>query len=354
MNEEILPDFVPTKNPGDKLRRVLIIQFGPMRTFLEGVAASAFIRRTHRSAHITLLTEPRFLEFGKACPYFNDVEAPDQHTKAFVLKKLKSAKYQMLYDFDNSEESHSIAKTLKTKYESSTQKAVSHPYQPFAAYTHYTQHVADQLYCAGIPAIDGGKIERWPRDQRPKPDFTWIKAAFRNSPRLEPAFFNLYERFALVIPGGPIDETEKGWSPEKFGALCNKIHDAGVIPVIIGNSTQGSVAMKINTICEKAVNLISRADFFQMIALSQNATFFVGGETGPTYLAASTGLNGVALFRQSWAPENETDFSSVWDPITRLAQYAPKGGNIVVNNAENVEEIHPDDVWRSILALNVL
>lgn len=354
MTSDNMIEFVPPKNPGNKLRRVLIIQFGPMRSFLEGIAASAFVRRTHRSAHITLLTEPRFLEFGKACPYFNDVEAQDDHTRAFVLKKLKSAKYQMVYDFQNTAESHAMAKSLGIKLNSSSLSGASHPYQAFDRYEHYTRKTADQLFCAGISFDHGGELKRWSESESPKPDFSWIKAAFRNSPRLEPAFFNLYDRFALIIPGGPIDGSEPGWSAEKFGELCHMIADTGVIPVIIGNNTQGKTAMKISAISEKSVNLVSRADFFQMIALAQNALFFVGGETGPTYLAASVDLAGVSLFRESWNTEKEEKLKSVWNAQTRMAQTAPRGGNIIVNNAENIDNIQPTDVWRSILALNVL
>ncbi len=347
-------EFVPPKNPGDKLRRVLVIQYGPMRTFLEGIAASAFVRRTHRSAHITLLTEPRFSEFGKACPYFNEIETLDSHTQSFVQKKLKSAKYQMVYDFQNDSESQAFAKTLNIKFQSSSATGISHPYQPFESNQHYTRHMADQLFSAGISAIDGGTLERWEDAQRPTPDFSWIRAAFRDSPRLKPAFFNLHDRYALIIPGGPLDESEIGWNVQHFGELACKISEAGIIPAIIGNPTQGTTAQKINAICEKAINLISRADFFQMIALAQNATFFVGGETGPTYLAASTNLPGVSIFRQGWTEEYADATHSIWNPDTRLGQLAPKGGNIVTNTSENIDNLTPDDIWRSILALNVL
>ncbi len=347
-------EFVPPANPGDKLRRVLIIQFGPMRCFLEGMAASAYIRRTHRSAHITLLTEPRFHEFGKACPYFNDVEVLTENTKAFVLKKLKSAKYEMLYDFQNDKESLSIGKSLGIKLQSSIANGVSHTYRAFAPIEHYTRRVADQLFCAGIAATDGGLIKRWTEAERPRSDFSWIRAAFRNSPRLEPAFFNLYEKYALIIPGGPLDGTEASWSPQKFGQLANKIAEAGLIPVIVGNPTQGQAAQKINAICEKAVNLISRADFFQIISIAQRAQFFVGGETGPTYLAASTNIPGIVLFRQGWSQEDEASLKTIWNPRTRLGELAPKGGNIIANTAENIDTIETENVWQSILGLNVL
>ncbi|MFC7292238.1 glycosyltransferase family 9 protein [Hirschia litorea] len=354
MMQDTNVDFMPPENPGDKLRRVLVIQFGPMRTFLEGMAASAYVRRTHRSAHITLLTEARFLEFGKACPYFNDVEAPEERTRDFALKKLKAAKYEMVYDFQNDANSHAIAKSLNIKLNSSSQKGASHPYQSFSPNEHYTRRMADQLFCAGITAIDGGALKRWDENERPELDYSWIRAAFRNSPRLDPAFFNLYGRFALVIPGGPIDGSEDGWSPKKFGALCRKIHEADLIPVIIGNPTQGQTAQKIVNECEEAKNLISRADFFQMVALAQHAEFFVGGDTGPTYLTASVGLAGVAIFRQAGSEVQTDPFTSVWDNETRLSQYAPRGGNIIVNNAAVVDFLSPDDIWRSILALNVL
>jgi ADP-heptose:LPS heptosyltransferase len=347
-------DFEPKKNPGDKLRRVLIIQFGPMRSFLQGIAASAYVRRTHRSAHIVLLTEPRFEAFAKACPYFNDVEVYREQTAAFLQKKLKSSKIDMIYDFQNDPLSADISLHIKPKFTSAIHKNATYTPPEGLDKRHYTQDIVTQLHAANIGPTETNAAQAWSASNLPRPDYSWIKAAMRNSPRLEPAYFNLYDRYALIIPGGPLDESEDCWDPDKFAEVCKNIADAGIIPAVIGNSTQGRAGQIIHEKCEKAVNLISRADMFQTISLAQNASFFVGGETGPTYLVSSTNLAGVVLFRQDWSIEHEGQFSSIWDDETRLGRLAPKGGNLVFNTAPDIAEISPEDIWRSVLALNVL
>jgi ADP-heptose:LPS heptosyltransferase len=69
------PDYSPPPNPGDTLRRVLVIKLGAMGDFMQALGAFRVVRATHPSARITLLTTPPYEAFAKACPFFDIVEA---------------------------------------------------------------------------------------------------------------------------------------------------------------------------------------------------------------------------------------------------------------------------------------
>ena len=71
----ILDTYTPPPNPGDTLRRVLVIKLGAMGDFMQALGAMRVVRATHPSARITLLTTEPFEAFAKACPYFDIVEA---------------------------------------------------------------------------------------------------------------------------------------------------------------------------------------------------------------------------------------------------------------------------------------
>jgi ADP-heptose:LPS heptosyltransferase len=62
----ILDTYTPPPNPGDTLRRVLVIKLGAMGDFMQALGAMRVVRATHPSARITLLTTEPFEAFAKA------------------------------------------------------------------------------------------------------------------------------------------------------------------------------------------------------------------------------------------------------------------------------------------------
>ena len=52
----ILDTYTPPPNPGDTLRRVLLIKLGALGDFMQALGAMRVVRATHPSARITLLT----------------------------------------------------------------------------------------------------------------------------------------------------------------------------------------------------------------------------------------------------------------------------------------------------------
>ena len=64
----ILDNYTPPPNPGDTLRRVLVIKLGALGDFMQALGAMRVVRATHPTARITLLTTEPFEAFAKACP----------------------------------------------------------------------------------------------------------------------------------------------------------------------------------------------------------------------------------------------------------------------------------------------
>src|SRR5215468_10145564 len=111
--------FIPTPNPGDTLRRVLVIKLGALGDFVQALGAMRVVRATHPSARITLLTTEPFEAFAKACPYFDIVEADgrprDLKGQADLMKRLRTAGYDMVYDFQNNDRTARYFASLGSK-----------------------------------------------------------------------------------------------------------------------------------------------------------------------------------------------------------------------------------------------
>ena len=128
----ILDTYTPPPNPGDTLRRVLLIKLGALGDFMQALGAMRVVRATHPSARITLLTTEPFEAFAKACPYFDIVEADgrprDIKGRTDLIRRLRTANYDMVYDFQNNDRTaqYFVGLTGKKPFWSGADKGASH------------------------------------------------------------------------------------------------------------------------------------------------------------------------------------------------------------------------------------
>jgi ADP-heptose:LPS heptosyltransferase len=353
--------FVPPPNPGDTLRRVLVIKLGAMGDFMQALGAMRVVRATHPSARITLLTTEPFEAFAKACPYFDIVEADgrprDIKGRTELIRRLRGANYDMVYDFQNNDRTgqYFIGLSGKKPLWSGAAKGASHQHMNSnRAEMHNFDRLAEQLVHAGLGPKPHGDPTGWIIGQDLTPSVDWIRPAFRDPPRFQPAFFGLNGPYALLIPGSSADHPEKRWPMERFLKLATWLADGGLTPVIIGGKDEGDIGAQISRKEPRSRNLVGRTDLFQLATLSERATLAIGGDTGPMHLAAAARTPGVCLFAQEWTDELAREHQTVWSPKTRLGRAAPRGGPMMIVHAASLEGIGLDDVKRAAFGLGVL
>lgn len=353
--------FTPPPNPGDTLRRVLVIKLGALGDFIQALGAMRVVRATHPSARITLLTTEPFEAFAKACPYFDIVEADgrprDIKGRTDLIRRLRSAGYDMVYDFQNNDRTAQYFAGLSGKKPlwSGAANGASHQHKnPNRAMMHNFDRLAEQLEHAGLGPKPPGDPTGWVIGQDLLPSLDWVRAAFRDPPRFQPEFFSLHGRYMLLIPGSSADHPEKRWPLDRFAAIAGWVADAGITPVVVGAKAEGDIGAQIMKLEPRARNIVGRTDLFQLATLAERAVIAVGGDTGPMHLAAAARTPGVCLFAQEWTPAMRDELGSVWNPQTRLGRAAPKGGPMIVLHAASLDELDADDVKRAALGMNVL
>jgi ADP-heptose:LPS heptosyltransferase len=355
------PEYTPPPNPGDTLKRVLVIKLGAMGDFIQALGAMRVVRASHPSARITLLTTEPFEAFAKACPYFDIVEADgrpkDLKGRADLIRRLRTAGYDMVYDFQNNDRTSQYFLGLSGKKPlwSGAAKGSSHQHMnEHRGEMHNFDRLAEQLLHAGLSPKPPGDPTGWIIGQDILPSLDWIRPAFRDPPRFQPEFFSLHGPYMLLIPGSSADHPEKRWPVDRFAKIATWVANAGITPVIIGTKAEGDIGMQIMKQEPRAKSLIGRTDLFQLATLSERAVFALGGDTGPMHLAAAARTPGVCLFAQEWNDQMGHDLRSVWNPKTRLGRAAPKGGPMMVLHAAALESVSVDDVKRAALGLGVL
>jgi ADP-heptose:LPS heptosyltransferase len=357
----ILDTYTPPPNPGDTLRRVLVIKLGAMGDFMQALGAMRVVRATHPSARITLLTTEPFEAFAKACPYFDIVEADgrprDIKGRTDLIRRLRAANYDMVYDFQNNDRTaqYFVGLTGKKPLWSGAAKGASHQHiNPERAEMHNFDRLAEQLVHAGLGPKPPGDPTGWFIGQDLTPSLDWIRPAFRDPPRFQPAFFGLNGPYALIIPGSSAEHPEKRWPVDRFIGLSSWFAGGGVTPVIVGGKAEGDIGIQIQRKEPRAKSIIGRTDLFQLATLSERALLAIGGDTGPMHLAAAARAPGICLFAQEWNEEMALDLNTVWSPKTRLGRAAPRGGPMILLHAPALEQIGLDDVKRAACALGIL
>ena len=357
----ILDTYTPPPNPGDTLRRVLVIKLGAMGDFMQALGAMRVVRATHPSARITLLTTEPFEAFAKACPYFDIVEADgrprDIKGRTDLIRRLRAANYDMVYDFQNNDRTaqYFVGLTGKKPFWSGAAKGASHQHiNPERAEMHNFDRLAEQLVHAGLGPKPPGDPTGWFIGQDLTPSLDWVRPAFRDPPRFQPAFFGLNGPYVLIIPGSSAEHLEKRWPVDRFISLSSWFADGGVTPVIVGGKAEGDISAQIQRREPRAKSIVGRTDLFQLATLCERALMAIGGDTGPMHLAAAARAPGVCLFAQEWNEEMALDLQSVWNPKTRLGRAAPRGGPMILLHAPALEQIGLDDVKRAACALGIL
>jgi ADP-heptose:LPS heptosyltransferase len=279
-------------------RNVLVIMIGELGQFIQQLAAAKVIREHHFGARITLLTIEPFKPFAEKCPYFDVIQADGKPTEprdiAKLIGRIRAAKYDMIYDLQNSGRTNNYFHGLKPwpPRWSGTAPGSSHPHAADnIERMHLLDRVADQLRAAGV-----GPEEGYIAGAAPLPDLSWIRMGLRDPPRLQPEYFGFKAPYILIIPGSSVEHAHRRWPVDKYAQLAGRIADRGVTPVLLGAAADRDAANQIAREEPRAKNIVARTDLFQVAALAEKANAAVGTDSGPMHIAAAAGCPCAVLF----------------------------------------------------------
>ncbi|HVY86407.1 MAG TPA: glycosyltransferase family 9 protein [Caulobacterales bacterium] len=327
-------------------KRVLVIKMGGLADFVQMLAAAKRIRDYHVGARITLLTNEPFRVMAEKCPYFDTVESDasvrpptvgesattavgaqaakeEQPIIVQLISRVRAAKYDMVYDLENSRRTNAIYQGLRPwpPLWSGGAPGCSHPFKDPGA-LHNLDRLAAQLQSAGIE-VAGPLV----------PDFAWVRVALRDPPRLQPDYFGIRGRYVLLCPRGGDVGAKRRWPVEKYVQLANRIAAQGVTPVVLGGQEEREVGAAIAQAERRAKNLVMRPDLFQSAALAERASFAVGDDVDLLHVAAAGGAPSL-VFMSSRAD---------------VEAKAPRGpGGVVGLTAAIIADIPVDQVDRQI------
>lgn len=269
-------------------RHILVIKLSALGDFIQAMGPFAAIRAHHAADRVILLTTRAFAGLAARCPYFDDVwidERPrlwDVPGMMRLKKKLRSVKFEMVYDLQTSDRSSSYFHIMGGPPWSGIAHNCSHPHaNPDRDFMHTLDRQAEQLAMAGISPI-------------PSPDLSWLTADIGR--------FRLPSLYALIVPGGAPHRPAKRWPAERFAALCQALCDGGVLPVLLGTADDRDQIEAITKVVPLARSLAGETELADIAQLARGAAGAVGNDTGPMHLVAAAGCPAVVLFSDESNP----------------------------------------------------
>lgn len=143
---------------------------------------------------------------------------------------------------------------------------------------------------------------------------------------------------------------EKAWRPERFLELARLADEASGAQVIAfgGPGEEAATGDWLATQATNAVNLAGKLSLRDFAAAVSRCTAFVGGDSGPTHIAAALGVPTVGLYGFTdptrMGPLGERvevllGLERHWDPNAQRLQESPY---------QWLDPISPEEVWKAI------
>lgn len=272
-------------------------------------------KRNFPNAEITLLVKPQVYNLVELCPYVNKVLTFNRYTgrfaflinifKAYIfaVKYLQKEKFDLVvlprWDTDAygasylayfSKAKKSVAYSEKVSPNKAMQNKGFDKF--FTDVIKDTKHLHEVERNLDVIRFLGGTVND-----------SSIESYIENKDNLITSEHSKNLQFVISTSTSSID---KEWNIENYKQIINKLKDKFNIDItLIGNGERAEKQAKfLEQNCDIKNNLINKTTLRESQAILKNADIYLGGDTGPTHLAASVGTRGIALYGQSYTPDN--------------------------------------------------
>lgn len=317
---------------------ILIVRLGSMGDIIHTLPAVSLLRDAFADAQLGWVVEERWAELLASRTQLHSVERPlspekplinalhtvrtrdwrrrpfaaaTRHEVASSLRELRGSGYDLAIDFQSAIRSAVLARLAKAKQLIGPADAHEEPASLFYSQRVETngRHVVEQNVSLAAAAVPNGQLPT-ARDYRfelphgPQND-TWAD---------EQLCGRGIRDFCLLNVGAGWGA--KVWPAERWAEVTRGLAQQGLRCVVNFGPGEEAVARKVEAECGGAAVAFA-SSVGQLIALVRRARLCIGGDTGPTHLAAAVGVPVVAIYGPTDPARNRP-----FGPSTSLARIA--------------------------------
>lgn len=267
--------------------RTLIVRRSSLGDVVCTLPCATAIKQANPESTVTWVVDVRFASIVKHCPDVDEVVEVGKDAREALRTVRNLGGFDYAFDLQGLLKSAMLVGAARAKekfgfhWQREGARLFSSPVLPEPSSLHVTDQYVDVVRAAGFPA-----------DQAP----------FCIEPRAEA----LFTAQALLEGAGPGPRVainaggawaSKRWPAEKVAALCQRLAERGVLPVLIGGPGEEDLAQSIADAADvPMVNAVARTGLPELIALLSLMDAHVGGDTGSTHLMAALGRPAIGLY----------------------------------------------------------
>jgi ADP-heptose:LPS heptosyltransferase len=273
-------------------QRFLVVRLGSLGDIVHTFPAVAGLRESFPEAEIVWLTHPRWkalVERSKLATDIWETETRSYHSLREIIGRIRNKHFTAAIDYQGLWKSAALpflgAVSQRVGFSSQTIREFGVP----ILYT-------DRVRCAQTHIADqNGELSVRAGARSGVAAVTLSVLSIQEVFVLQLLRGFAIERYIVLSPAG--GWRSKCWPPDRYGALCQKIHGAlGLRCVLNYGPGESDLISAIKATSGEADPVAYHGSLDQLMALLRNAVCVVGGDTGPLHLAVALGTPAVAIF----------------------------------------------------------
>jgi heptosyltransferase-1 len=303
----------PARHRG--LDRILIVRLGSMGDIIHSLPAVATLRRALPEAQIDWVVEDRWspllcsraeLQAAPRSPekplvdrvYVVDTRAwrkaltarATHRAAGSVVRRLREARYDVAIDLQGAVKSAFLMRLAGAHVRFGFSRPIESP--AGLVYTRRVvargRHIAEQNVSLAVAAAASAGIAADPVYEFPLPADAGFDAWAQSEIQQR-----RMRGFALMTPGAGWGA--KRWPAERFGAVARVLGDLGLSTIVNYGPGEKELADAVLASSGGAAQALA-CSIGELMALTRRARIFIGGDTGPTHLAAALGVPVVGIY----------------------------------------------------------
>lgn len=297
------------------MENILVIKHGALGDVVLALGTMQELKRRHPGARFTLMTMAPFVAMAKQADVFEDYIIDNRRSffclgeTRRVLGAVLAGRFDLIYDLQCSQRTRHYRRLLRWL-------SPKGEYRWIEATTGRCHQVTKS--CRLGWGHEATTVVEMPRVTT---DLSFMHGAGEH-------FHLLPERYVLLIPGCSPQHPYKRWPVESYRELVCRLAERGISSVVLGTRAEAAEAEAICRDNPSTVNMVGLTSLLDVPQVALRSMAVVGNDTGPSHMAALTGVFTIAIFDQRNAR------SVLRGP--RCASLVSEGG---------VELITPDKVW---------
>lgn len=300
---------------GRGFERVLIVRLGSMGDIVHSLPAVSTLRRSFPAAQIDWVVEDRWSELLcsraelRAAPRSDEKPLVDRvyvvdtrgwrkkltaratrQAAGSVVQSLRQARYDAALDLQGAVKSAFLMRLAGARVRFGFSRPIESP--AGLVYTRRVvargRHIAEQNVSLAVAAAASAGVAADPAYEFPLP----IDAKFEAWARTELQQRRL-DKFLMLTPGAGWGA--KCWPAERFGAVARQLAKEGLATIVNYGPGEKELADAVVAASGGTAQALT-CSISELIAITRQSRLFIGGDTGPTHLAAALGVPVVGIY----------------------------------------------------------